>query len=387
VSASTSAAPPTRIRAIDWLRGIAVLFMIQCHALALLLPELRQTRVTAWLLKVDGLVAPAFIFAAGFALALLNVRSAASGSRKERLVRNLRRIGEVLAVATLVNWMWFPIFREPKWILRLDILQCVGLCLLCVLPAAAALAHRPRVLAGVSLALGLGVFALSPFGEHAPGLWASLLNKSSWATFPLVPWLGFAWLGAFAGTAAGAWGRAGLVRALVALVALGIVGTLAADWLYSLYPPHRFFVSNPANQAARWSWVCVALLVLVGLEAWLPAAAPGQGPSRVRRFIETFGTSSLSAYLFHEALLYYRTFGFSFHRFWGDRSGWAQYAGLTLVLIGCTYALCLAVDPLERAMKRGLASVRGFFRESPATPEGDVRAYERFPEIGGRSVP
>jgi uncharacterized membrane protein len=377
VSSTSAPLPSVRIRAIDWLRGVAVLFMIQCHALALLLPELRQTRVTAWLLKVDGLVAPAFIFAAGFALALLNVRSAASGSRKERLVRNLRRIAEVLAVATLVNWMWFPIFREPKWILRMDILQCVGVCLLCVLPAAAALAGRPRVLAGVSLVLGLAVFAVSPFGEHTTGVWASFLNKSNWATFPLVPWLGFAWLGAFAGTAAGAWGRAGLVRALVALVALGIAGTLAADWLYALYPPHRFFVSNPSNQAARWSWVCVALLALVWLETRLPAAAPGQAPSRVRRFIETFGTSSLSAYFFHEALLYYRTFGFSFQRFWGDRSGWAQYALLTGVLIALTYLLCLALDPAERAVRQGLSRGVEWLRR---------RTVDRRTEAEGRGI-
>ena len=65
---------PTRIRAIDWLRGLAVLLMIQTHALALLRPELRSGALFDSLQWVDGLVAPSFILAAGFSMALTQVR-------------------------------------------------------------------------------------------------------------------------------------------------------------------------------------------------------------------------------------------------------------------------------------------------------------------------
>ncbi|PTL80834.1 heparan-alpha-glucosaminide N-acetyltransferase domain-containing protein [Vitiosangium sp. GDMCC 1.1324] len=339
-----------RVRAIDWLRGIAVLFMIQCHALVLLRPELRQSETTKFLLKIDGLVAPAFLFSAGFALALLLVRSAASGKRGERLGRNLRRTLQVLGVATLVNWMWFPLFREPKWLARLDILHCVGLSLLIVLPFAAALASRPRVLRGVALALALVTFFLSPLGEAVNGPWAYVLNKSTGAVFPLLPWLGFTWLGAYAGAVAGEQGRAGLVRALLFLIGLGVAGSLAAEPLRNLYPEHRFFVTNPSNAADRWLCVCIVLLALVGLE-WRTASS--STPSRVRRFVETFGTASMSAYFFHEALLYFHIFGFSFEKVWGNRSSWGQYALLALVLIGLTYGLCVALDPVQNAVRRG----------------------------------
>ncbi|HEX8825464.1 MAG TPA: heparan-alpha-glucosaminide N-acetyltransferase domain-containing protein [Archangium sp.] len=171
-----------RVRAIDWLRGIAVLFMIQCHALVLLRPELRQSHTTKLLLKLDGLVAPAFLFSAGFALAMLLVRSAAGGRRG----------------------------------------------------------------------------------------------------------------------------------------------------------------------------VCLVLLGLVGLE-WRTTSTAA--PSRVRRFVETFGTSSLSAYFFHEALLYFRVFGFSFQVVWGHCGGWGRYALLTGVLIGLTYGLCRAMDPLLDAVRRGARTV------------------------------
>jgi uncharacterized membrane protein len=338
-----------RVRAIDWLRGIAVLFMIQTHALSLLTPELRKSVWVGRLLKVDGLVAPAFIFSAGFATALLMVRSAAGGVLRERVGRNLRRIAEVLAVATLVNWAWFPLLREPVWILRMDILQCVGVCLLLVLPVAALLASRPHVLGAVTFVLAMAVFAVAPLGELVQGPWATLTNKSSFAPFPLLPWLGFAWLGAFAGTLAGAWGRAGLARALVVLMALGLLGAVAGDFLYSLYPPHRFFVANPSNSAARFGWVCAVLLGLLWLEGRVPA---GARPSRTRRFIEVFGTSSLSAYFFHEMLLFYRIGGvFSFQRFWGDKSGWLGFWLLLAALIALTFALCVMTDRVVRRVR------------------------------------
>ncbi|RKH47691.1 heparan-alpha-glucosaminide N-acetyltransferase domain-containing protein [Corallococcus sicarius] len=352
-----------RVRAIDWLRGLSVLFMIQCHALALLTPELRKSVWTGWLLRLDGLVAPAFIFSAGFALSLLMVRSAAAGVLGDRVRRNLRRIAEVFAVAALVNAAWFPVLREPVWLLRLDILHCVGLCLLLTLPLAALLAARPRALAATAFVLAMVAFAIAPLFDNAGEPWASFLRKSSWATFPLVPWVGFAWLGAFAGTIAGAWGRAGLARALAFLIALGLVGSLTPHFLASLYPPHRFFVTNPSNSATRFMWVCAVLLVMLQVEGRM---APDAQPSRARRFLEVFGTASLSAYFFHEMLLFYRLGGvFSFQRVWGDSSGWLQYAGLVVLLIACTFVLCVAVDPVERALKQGFARARQLALSGP----------------------
>src|SRR5512132_1544637 len=116
-----------RVKAFDWLRGLAVLVMIECHAMVLLRKELLASRPAAWMDWLNGLVAPSFIFAAGFSLSLTQVRTASSGApRRARLLRTLSRIAEVLAVGTLINWVWFPISVEPRWLLRVDILQCIG---------------------------------------------------------------------------------------------------------------------------------------------------------------------------------------------------------------------------------------------------------------------
>src|SRR5215468_1045549 len=93
-----------RVRAFDWLRGLAVLVMIETHAMVLLRKELLATRTAGVLDYVNGLVAPSFIFAAGFSLALVQVRTASgAGPRAPRVVRSLRRIGEVLAVGRLIH--------------------------------------------------------------------------------------------------------------------------------------------------------------------------------------------------------------------------------------------------------------------------------------------
>ena len=346
---AVSAPAASRIRAIDWLRGLSVLLMIQCHALVLLRADLRDSPLTRQVLRVDGLVAPAFLFSAGFALALLLVRGAGQGRGVgERLGRNLRRIAQVLGVATLVNWMWFPLWREPRWLVRLDILHCVGLSLLCALPLAAGLAGRPRVLRGAALALALVTFFLSPLGEAVGGPWAFVLNKSTGAVFPLLPWLGFTWLGVYAGAVAAAEGRAGLVRALLGLIALGFAGWRAAEPLRALYPEHRFFVTNPSNAAERGMWIALVLLALVGLEVGLEAwGRRDAAPSWPRRFLETFGTSSLSAYVLHLGLLYFHVFGLSFEVLWGGRCDWGRYALLTALLIALTYGLCRALDALQ----------------------------------------
>jgi hypothetical protein len=81
----------------------------------------------------------------------------------------------------------------------------------------------------------------------------------------------------------------------------------------------------------------------------------------------------MSAYFFHEALLYFHIFGFSFEKVWGGRSGWGQYTLLTLALIGLTYGLCVALDPALNAVRRAgrffVETLRGGFGEKIVRPE------------------
>jgi uncharacterized membrane protein len=342
----------SRIQAFDWLRGIAVLVMIQTHALSLLRPELRSGPLWMRLQWIDGLVAPAFIFSAGFSLALVQVRGASGGARWPRLRKTLRRLGEVLLVATLVNWMWFPLLSQPRWIFRVDILHCIGLSLLIALPILAALAHRPLVLRWVALGLAAVAFGASPLAERVHGPLAALANGSTGSVFPLLPWAGYVYLGASAGATAAAGDVRALARWIAGLLAAGVALWLLTPQLAAVYPPHEFWVTNPANHARRWTQVCAVVLVLL-------AAERSQGRWRASapvRFIEVFGTSSLAGYFFHQMLLYKQIGGFSFDAVWGKRCDWTQYALLTAVLIACTFVLTWMTDRVYRRAWAGFSA-------------------------------
>ena len=342
----------SRIQAFDWLRGIAVVVMIQTHALSLLRPDLRAGALWSRLQWIDGLVAPSFIFSAGFSLALVQVRGAAAGARWPRLRKTLRRLGEVLLVATLVNWMWFPLLREPRWIFRVDILHCIGLSLLIALPILAALAPRPRVLRWVALALAALAFGISPLAEHVRGPLASLANGSTGSVFPLLPWAGYVYLGASAGaTAAGGDARA-LARWVAGLFVVGVVFWVLTPQLTAVYPPHEFWVTNPANHARRWTQVCAIVLLLMAAER-LEGSWRSSPPVR---FVEVFGTSSLAGYFFHQMLLFKQIGGFSFDAVWGKRCDWTQYWLLTALLIGCTFVLTWAMDRVYRRAWAGFGA-------------------------------
>lgn len=333
----------TRVSAFDWLRGLAVLFMIQCHALTLLEPAHQQEALYKWLIKLDGLVAPSFIFSAGFSLALVQVRAAmAKGDRGPRIRRSIRRLSEVLGVATLVNIIWFPILSAPHRLWRLDILHCISLSLFLALPLLIGLARWPGVLRAVTLLMALVVFSLSPFGEQDLGGWNFLFNQRTEALFPLLPWAGYVYLGASAGATAAGGDVKALVRWLLLLAGLGAALWFFQGELKAAYPPHNFWATNPANAAQRWTQVLGVLLVFLFFERKVPAFAK----TLPIRFIALFGASSMAAYFFHEMLLFkpLPLLGFSFYKVWGGKVDWGLYWALTAALIACTFACVLAMD-------------------------------------------
>ncbi|MEW5739282.1 MAG: heparan-alpha-glucosaminide N-acetyltransferase domain-containing protein [Myxococcota bacterium] len=345
-----------RIHAFDWLRGVAVLVMIQTHTQVLLLPGLITTPFGWQLVRIDGLVAPSFIFSAGFALALVQVRAGLAGRRQAQAKKTLKRIGEVLLVASFINFIWFPVLREPKWLLRIDILHCIGLSLLIAMPFLVGLSTRPQVLRWLMLGLAALVFGVSPLLEDVTGIAQlfltpkpGVLDATTGATFPLLPWAGYVFLGAsFGATVAMMKSEAQLWRWLGLLVGVGALLWWQEDAVKAAYPPHNFWLTNPANAAQRWTLV----LSLVGVFRLIERRFPRSVDSRLAKLIGRFGGWSLSAYFFHEMLLYQRHVGV-FTRFFREKADWPLYWALTLALIFLTWLCCRiwdVVDPKLRAL-------------------------------------
>lgn len=348
-----------RIHAFDWLRGLAVLVMIQTHALVLLVPVVHTTRAYRLLNQVDGLVAPSFIFSAGFALALVQVRAGLAGRRRAQAKKSLRRIGEVLGVATLINAIWFAPWKQPQMLLRLDILHCIGLSLLLVLPLLVGLAHQPRLLRWVTLLAGLGLFAVAPFGEQATGAWQVLFNTkpgvldaTTGSPFPLLPWAGYVLLGASFGATVASMQRERELWAWAALLGgLGLALWSNEATLRGAYPPHDFWVTNPADAARRWTLV----LGLVAVFRLVERTWPRSTTSGLARWAAGFGTTSLSAYFFHEMLLFQRHVGL-FTRFFRGQCDWPLFWVLTAALIALTWLCVRAWDRLAPRLRAKLTA-------------------------------
>jgi len=337
--------------AVDWLRGLAVLVMIQCHAMVLLLPELRATHTAAVLYRIDGLVAPSFILAAGFSLGLTMVRSALKGSVRDRARKSIRRIGEVFAVAYFGSFLFLGVLQKPSDLFRLEILHCIAVSLVVCWLLALALARWPMALTLTSIGLGWLVFAVSPFTEQVGGFWSHFLNSTSGSMFPLFPWIGYALIGLGMGAQTGEKGPRGLIISCAVLFVVGTALSLMRPQVVALYPPHNEWVTSPAEAGVRLAKVMVVTLLLHACERYWKAAE-GLPPFKLIAF---YGTNSLGGYFFHELLLYYPIFGLSFAALWRDSCGWLKYSGLTVLLIALTTVVVIGWEALR-------AAIRPYFR-------------------------
>lgn len=313
--------------------------MIEAHATALLRPELRASpegRILDW---INGLVAPSFIFAAGFSLALVQVRGA-QGARWPRVRRSLRRIGEVLAVGVLVNAIWFPWRVEPGWLLRLDILPCIGVSLVLAVPLVAGLARRPVVLSVSALLIALAIFLAVPYGASVTGPWADVVNSRGphQSLFPLLPWAGYVFLGASVGALAVGASVPRLLAVLVGIAGIGWVFPWLASFVMEVFPPA---VAYRGNHGQRIFIVALVLMGLLLLESWL-SERWRQGLAA--RFVETLGMSSLAGYFFHEMLLFGQFWGISLAGSARDKLGWGLFGVSWVGLVVATTLLIKAVE-------------------------------------------
>lgn len=290
---------------LDWLRGIAVIIMIEAHTLDAWTRVADRSSLYRWAMVVAGYGAPFFMFLAGIGMSL------AAGSRQGRGHTD----AQVAAHARARGWHIFGLaflFRFQSWLvsggslmslLKVDILNVMGLSMLAasvlwgwgssrrsraallVLAALACTMVTPIVRA--SLALDLVPAPIESYLRPVPGR----------TTFTLFPWAGFL----FAGAAIGLWlqskasadeeRRANLMLAGLG-IALGLGGYLAS-WLPSIYAQSEYWTSSPTYFFVRLGILILAMPVAYFWNAW-----PGWSPVR------DLGRSSLFIYWIHVELVY-----------------------------------------------------------------------------------
>lgn len=338
---STAAAAPSRRRPyLDWLRGVAVLCMIEWHSIdAWTRADVRDTTVFYGLMIIGGWAAPLFLFLAGVSVPLAGHARERRGATRAAASLGLHWRGwQIFGLAHLFRLQSFVLSRLGNagalWssILKPDILNILGLGL-----AGTALAWR-RATTPVRAAVWLGVpaiacVAVTPF---APGWdWPTALYPrfeayirpvSNLGVFQLFPWAGYVFAGAWLGTVLAATRDEASDRAFhIRLAAAGGLMTATA-WLAPPVPALSTFASNVGQ-----------MCVMLGLAWWWMRGRKGASSPLV-----LFGRTSLFVYWVHVELAYG---GFS--RAWRGQLPVSQSIPAFLAFAAAMWVLALAWDRLR----------------------------------------
>ena len=321
---------------IDWMRAIAVLCMIEHHTFdAFLSPGLRGSRPDRLFRFLGGVAAPAFLFLAGLAVVLMLERRP-DWRRAAR--RGLLIMGGAY-LFRLQEWaLWFGAARLSD-LLRLDILNVIGLALLLVALLWGALRRPLLPFAALALLIALATPALwaAPLAGLPPLLAGYLRGRTGYALFPLFPWLGHAFAGAAVGVllARRTVDEAVFMRRLALGAAAVAALALLADALpVRLFPGLDWWDTSPAYFLLR---TCSNVLLLAAcwlLERVLRPAAPG--------LAARLGRHSLVIYWVHIEVVYGRWFW----RARGTLDLWHGALALAGVL-AMMVALAYLIQPLK----------------------------------------
>ena len=348
---SSPSGKPRRLDFIDLLRGWAVIIMIETHVLnATLAPSLRLELPFKILDFINGLVAPAFLFASGLAYAVVTRRKLHDYlSFGPPLLKHLWRLFFILLVGYCLHIPKFHFHHlmydagEEAWhtFYQVDVLQCIAVSLLSLQILLLALRSERRLYIAAA-GLTAGVILMSPlvwgvdFWTVLPIPLAEYVNGRHFSGFPLFPWSAFLFAGALMGylylQAGGGASPATLPakvpsmrRVAWAGLALAVLSFPLDPLAASVYPAYDYWKSSPSFYMLRLGLV---LLLCAGMFAF--EFRRGVSP---RSIVTLIGRESLLVYTVHLMLIYGK-FG-SEH--FADRVrmsfGYAEVFAVSLVLL------------------------------------------------------
>jgi len=307
---NTELASPKRRQYLDWLRGLAVLIMIEAHILdSWTRYDDRDSALYAAAMIAGGLGAPLFLFLAGVSVSLSaasKLRRTSDVSAASRAI--VRRGLEIFGLAFLFRLQACILSWGPwQTLLKVDILNIMGPSIM----AAGALwgwfrTHRGRCIAFAAAALAIA-FLTPPV--RSVGFLSSLPDpiegyirpRPGFTTFAFFPWAGFLFAGALPGVLLAEATerrreRTLIIRITIAGAALA-TAALGASFLPSPYARSEFWTSSPSYFLLRTG----ILASVIGLAyAWehRPWAAERFSP------LQQLGRTSLFIYWIHVEMIY-----------------------------------------------------------------------------------
>ena len=327
---------------LDWLRGLAVLIMIQGHVLDSWTAEpYRHSLGFGWAVILGGFGGPLFLFLAGVSVVL----SAASKARRSGNERSAAR--SVVGRGVQIFGLAF-VFRLQSWLLsqgpvstllRVDILNIMGP----AIAAAAAIWGAAKTTRGKVVALGCAAIAVSLLTPPVRAAsWLSALPDPVEGYFRPIPGLtNFVWFPSagfvFAGAVIGVLVERTQTRETEGRlnVALGAGGAaliavaFAGSYLPSIYERSSFWTSSPSYFGIRAGLLALAMAMAYAWERrsdghrWSP--------------LQQLGRTSLFIYWIHVEMVYGRM-SEPLHRSLGFSEAWAALAAFAVLMLGVSLA-------------------------------------------------
>lgn len=304
-----------RFYALDLVRLVAMLFMMQGHVLnALVSPEQLNIAEFPWNIWhfVRGLTAPIFLMTSGAVHVFANKRGPDGTLPRHILMRRLRWALTITGIGYLMVFPASRIFDLPYvpsqvWdvFFRVNILQLTGVAL-ALLMVVFSLTRSTRTFANTSIGIGLAITFLSPFVEqvnwfaHMPEAIAAYFSYAHGSIFPLFPFAAYIFFGVGIGRYLQSVPSAHRVHAFprftgitgMALVALALLCTYVP---FSLFPAHTYHLSSPVFVCLRvgLALLCMSLIGIIYrfTQSW-------------GEYYSLFGKKALHIYVGHLVLLY-----------------------------------------------------------------------------------
>lgn len=294
-----------RMQFLDWTRGVAALIMLQGHVFdAMATGAQRQSSPFVLSQFLGGMPPAIFLFLTGVTLAFLME----SQERKElpaweKLKGIAYRSRYLLLIAILFRLqLWLSGGGAWTDLLRVDILNCMGVSVLLLAPLAL-LGRMQRLRA--SIVTGLAVACAAPLIAHANWTGAPELLKNYLAPnpmlFPIFPWTAFLAFGVATGTILKIASSRDLGRFAQWAAVVGFVLIFGSQHLsnlpYSLYDKSDFWIDSPWLVLIKLG---VTLVLMAIAYLWTTHVVTGWS------FVRQLGMTSLLVYWVHTELVYGR---------------------------------------------------------------------------------
>ncbi|HTU44460.1 MAG TPA: heparan-alpha-glucosaminide N-acetyltransferase domain-containing protein [Bryobacteraceae bacterium] len=343
-----------RLAFIDWTRGFAAVVMLQGHVFdSFTRSDLRTHGPFMFSQFLGGLPPAIFLFLTGITFAFMMHREEKrTASGWKRILSALKRSRYLFLIAFLFRIQLY-VFGFPTSpageLLRVDILNCMGMAMLIFVPMAV-FTTQERI--RLCVVLGLVIAALSPVVSMIdPGSVPWIIRSyffPSYNYFGFFPWACFLAFGMAAGSILRTVKPEDLGRTMLWMLSIGIglgaVSHALSNLGYSVYAKSEFWLNSPAM-------IMMKLAVVLGLLG-LAYLWVNVGTTQRWSLFRQLGTTSLLVYWVHIEIVYGRWLGI-----------WKEALTVTQVIV-FTVALLGLMTLLSVLRTRG-KSIGSFFKTGP----------------------